>query len=475
MTTTVLPSATSDYASFLARKTQSDDQDGFVPVWMPEFLFPFQGMLVDWAIRKGRAAIFADCGMGKSPMQLVWAENVHRHTRRPVLIITPLAVGFQTEAEARKFGVEAAVSRDGRARGPLTITNYERLHLFDPADFAGVVCDESSAIKSFDGVRRAIVTEFMRTLRYRLLCTATAAPNDYIELGTSSEALGYLGHMDMLGRFFTNNLGNSTGKRGYGGQAQWRFKGHAEEPFWRWVASWARAIRRPSDFGYDDNGFILPALEHHEHVVQARIPRDGALFDMPASGLREEREEQRRTITERCDRTAELLTHADSAVAWCQLNAEGDRLTRVIDGAVQVKGSDDPDVKEEALAAFSRGEIRVLVTKPIIGAWGLNWQHCARMALFPSHSYEQYYQAVRRSWRYGQRRPVLVDVITTEGTTGILESLRRKAAQADRMFEALTGHMRDALHIDRSATYTTGIDVPAWMETSTTSIESSLA
>lgn len=454
------------YEAFLERKAQLDGGDGFEPEFMPSYLFDFQRALVEWALRTGRSAIFADCGLGKTPMQLVWAENVRRHTGRPVLIVTPLAVGFQTEAEAEKFSIEAVVSRDGTVAGPLTITNYERLHLFNPADFAGLVCDESSAIKSFDGVRRAIVTDFMRKLPYRLLCTATAAPNDYIELGTSSEALGYLGHMDMLGRFFTNREGTSSTKiRGYGGHGPggWRFKGHAEDAFWRWVASWARAMRRPSDLGYSDEGFHLPALDHREHVVQAHMPRDGALFDMPAVGLHEEREEARRTITERCARAAALIEDADSAVAWCNLNAEGDALTKMIDGAVQVKGGDSEDVKEEALRAFTRGEIRVLVTKPKIGAWGLNWQHCNRMTFFPTHSYEQYYQAVRRSWRFGQRRSVMIDLITTEGGARALENLQRKARQADEMFDALTAHMNDALSIRRTTTYETEVEAPAWL------------
>jgi hypothetical protein len=438
-----------NYAAFLERKAQHNNDAGFAPVWAPEFLFPFQAALVDWAIRRGRAAIFADCGLGKTPMQLVWAENVRRKMNKPVLIVTPLAVAFQTVAEAEKFGIEAAVSRDGKITAPITVTNYERLHHFDPADI--------------DGTRRAIVTEFMRRLPYRLLCTATAAPNDYIELGTSSEALGELGYMDMLGRFFTNKMGNSTHGRAYGNQAQWRFKGHAELPFWRWVASWARAMRRPSDLGFSDDGFELPSLNHREHVVQARVLRDGALFDLPAADMREEREESRRTINERCEQAAECLADADSAVAWCQLNDEGDLLTKLINGAVQVKGSDDPDKKEEALLAFSRGEIRVLVTKPIIGAWGLNWQHCSRMSFFPSHSYEQYYQAVRRSWRFGQKRPVLVDMITTEGSARALENMKRKARQADRMFEALVAHMNDAIKVDRSMEYPDDVEVPAWL------------
>jgi hypothetical protein len=455
------------YTEFLERKTQLPGGDGFTPSWEPDFLFPFQHDLTAWATQQGRAAIFADCGLGKTPMQLVWAENVRRHTGKPVLIVTPLAVSYQTEQEAAKFGIKAAVSRNGELPEEITITNYERLHLFNRDLLGGMVCDESSAIKSFDGVRRALVTDFMRKMRYRLLCTATAAPNDYIELGTSSEALGYLGHMDMLGRFFTNREGNSNMKaRRYahaGASPEWRFKGHAEQAFWRWVASWARAMRKPSDLGYDDGKFILPPLNVEQHIVAAREQRPDTLFDMPANGLREEREESRRTIQERCELAAHLLEGADAGVAWCQLNAEGDLLTRLIDGAVQISGSDDPDKKEEALLAFSRGDIRVLVTKPIIGAWGLNWQHCNRMTFFPSHSYEQYYQAVRRSWRFGQTRPVHVDLVTTEGGVNALRNLQRKSAQADAMFEALVEHMRDALTIQRSDTYNQPVQVPAWL------------
>ena len=460
-----------DYATFLEAKTQLDGATGFDPLWMPDFLFPFQQALTEWAVRQGRAALFADCGLGKTPMQLVWAENVRRRTGKPVLIVTPLAVSFQTVAEAEKFGIEAAISRDGHVAGPITVTNYERLQHFDRHDFGGMVCDESSAIKSFEGVHRALVTDFMRKMEYRLLATATAAPNDYIELGTSSEALGYLGHMDMLGRFFKNenNTSDTKGRwRGYGaphqfqGQ-QWRFKGHAEDAFWRWVASWARAMRKPSDLGFEDDGFRLPPLEHRQHIIEARTRPEGTLFDLPAIGIHEEREELRRTINERCDAVADLLHGAESAVAWCHLNAEGDRLAKIIPGAVQVAGSDDPDEKEAKLAAFTRGEIRVLVTKPKIGAWGLNWQHCNRMTFFPSHSYEQYYQAVRRSWRFGQKRPVVVDIVTTSGGHNALANLERKAEQASRMFDALVAHMNDAMQVDRSLHYPENVEVPAWL------------
>jgi helicase-like protein len=454
------------YQEFLDHKTQLAHPGGFEPVHLPEFLFPFQRHLVEWAVRQGRAALFADCGLGKSPMALVWAENVRRHTGKPVLMVTPLAVGFQLEAEAAKFGVDAAISRDGRVTAPITITNYERLEKFDRDKFGGVVCDESSAIKAFDGTRRAIVTEFLRTVPYRLLATATAAPNDYIELGTSSEALGELGHMDMLNRFFTNKNKTSDTKgqwRGHGNEQGWRFKGHAEEPFWRWVASWARAMRKPSDYGFDDTGFDLPKLIQRTHVVEARRAREGTLFDVPAVGLREEREELRRTIHERCETAAEAIDGARSGVVWCHLNDESALLAKLIPNAVEVTGSDAVEEKEEKLRAFSAGQIPVLVSKPKIGAYGLNWQHCHRVVYFPSHSYEQMYQAIRRCWRFGQKSRVIVDVVTTEGGKNTLANLQRKSAQADQMFTALVRHMTNALNIERGRSFNTQIEVPEWL------------
>lgn len=453
--------STITYADFLERRRQLDGDHGFEPIWLPDWLFAFQRELVEWAIRKGRGAIFADCGMGKTPMALVWAENVVQHTWRPVLIVTPLAVAPQIEAEARKFGLRAAVSRDGKVTAGITITNYDRLHHFNPQDFAGVVCDESSAIKAFDGERRREVTAFMRKLPYRLLCTATAAPNDYIELGTSSEALGELGAHDMLSRFFVNDQNSGAAARRHHGQAaKFRFKGHAEEPFWRWVSSWARAIRRPSDYGHPDEGFTLPDLVLRQHVVGEAVEQFDQKF---AYGLREEREEARRTLEIRCQSAADLLADVPVGIAWCHLNDEGDRLTQLINGAVQVKGSDSPDKKEQILTAFGRGEIRVLVTKPSIAGWGLNWQHCSRMTFFPSHSYELYYQAVRRCWRFGQTRPVEVDVVTSPGLSRALANLQRKSDQADRMFDALVAHMRDGMHIDRSTDYDLPLEVPSWL------------
>lgn len=454
----------STYADFLTAKAQLANSGGFEPVNLPDHLFDFQRATVEWAVRQGRGAIFADCGMGKTPMELAWADQIHKRTGKPVLMLTPLAVGAQAVREAAKFGHEAALSRTGKATTAITVTNYEQLGKFDPVDFGGVVCDESSILKSFDGSTKAQVTEFMRRVQYRILGTATAAPNDWIELGTSSEALGGLGHMDMLTRFFTNKQRStsSRGRNSSGEAIAWRLKGHAEEPFWQWVASWARAMRRPSDLGFSDDRFHLPSLITRQTVVEASRPADGTLFDVPAYGLREEREENRRTLVERCEAAAAALDDAGRGVAWCHLNDESKLLAKVIPGAVEVSGADSPDEKEAKLTAFTEGQIRVLVTKPSIGAWGLNWQHNNRMTYFPSHSYEQWYQAVRRSWRFGQKSPVIVDVITTEGGRNVLANLERKAAQADAMFSALVAHMNDALAIT-SATYENPVEVPSWL------------
>lgn len=451
------------YAKFLARKTHEGANSGFDPRFMPSALFDFQQAMVDYAVRKGRAALFEDCGLGKTIQFLTWAQNVIEHTNRPVLVLTPLAVAGQTIREAEKFGIEASRSSDGTIPAKLTVANYERLAHFNPADFAGVVCDESSILKSFDGARRAEITDFMRKVPYRLLATATAAPNDYVELGTSSEALGYMGHMDMLNRFFRNEQGNSTATgRMYGEAPKWRFKGHAELPFWRWVCSWARAMRKPSDLGFDDGAFNLPKLVERAHLVEAENLPNGMLFSLPASTLPEQREEKKRTIKERCERAAELVAHDRPAVVWCQFNEEADLLERIIPGARQVSGSQSDEVKEARLMGFIDGDFRVLVTKARIAALGLNFQHCAHVVDFPSHSYEQYYQGVRRCWRFGQKSEVVVDTVMTEGERKIIENRQRKARQAEAMFGNLISEMNNAMSVRIDRTFAKAMEMPAW-------------
>jgi hypothetical protein len=450
------------YGRFLAGKRQYGADTGFAPLWLPDFLFDFQRSLVEWAVRKGRAALFEDCGMGKTPQYLVWAENVVRHANRPVLVLTPIAVGHQVVKEAAKFGVDAVRSADGRspAGARVVVTNYERLHHVAPGDFAGVVCDESSILKNCDGKTRTAVTEFLRTVPYRLLCTATAAPNDYVELGTSSEALGYMGFRDMAGMFFAKQ---TTKDRLGWGRTKFRLRGHAERDFWRWVCSWARAIRKPSDLGFDDGPFVLPPLETREHVVKAATKRPGVLFDLPAMTLEEEREERRRTIGERCGMVADLLAGDEPGVAWCHLNDEGDELARVIPGAEQVSGSDSDERKEELFEAFAAGQVRVLVTKPQIAGFGLNWQHCSRTTFFPSHSFEQWYQAVRRFYRFGQTKRVRVEVVASEGEAGVLGNLKSKADAADAMFAGLVDLMNDQLRIERAESFPVSERLPSWL------------
>lgn len=454
----------SGYIEFLERKLHEGAEHGFEPSWLPEWLFVFQTEMVAWAIRQGRAALFEDCGLGKTPQLLVWASNVAEHTDRPVLVLSPLAVAAQTVREAAKFDIGAERSGDGLFSERIVVTNYERLHFFDPADFAGVVCDESSILKSFDGARRQQITDFMRKVPYRLLCTATAAPNDYHELGTSSEALGFLGYMDMLQRFFINERNNNSGRRMYGEAPSWRFKGHAELAFWRWVCSWARAIRRPSDVGHDDGPFVLPPLHEITHEVDVSAPPEDTLFDLPAATLHDQRKERRRSLGDRCEYVSGLVNGTGQpALVWCHLNDEGDLLERLIPDAEQVSGRDSDDAKEAKLMAFADGEVRVLVTKPAIGAWGLNFQHCAHVTFFPSHSYEQYYQAVRRCWRFGQVNPVTVDIVLTEGEKRVMANLRRKALAADRMFDALVREMEHAMGVDREPRSAIFWEAPSWL------------
>jgi hypothetical protein len=453
------------YSDFLDRKAHSSNSFGFKAKNLNKHLYDFQHEAVGWALEKGRGALFEDCGLGKTLQQLEWSNQVMQKTNKPVLIITPLAVSIQTVAEGERFGIECKRSQDGKPDG-ITVTNYERLHYFDPADFSGVVCDESSILKNFNGAYKRDITRYLAKVPYRLLATATPSPNDHQELGTSSEALGDLGYMDMLSKYFVNNQNKfkSRGGAEYGQMEKFTLKGHARVPFWRWVASWALALRKPSDIGFDDKDFILPALNETRHLVRTKTLPDGFLFDLPASCLWEQREECRRTLRERCEKAASLVNDSkDYAVIWCHLNAEGDLLQKLIPDAIQVKGGDKPELKEEKLIAFADGKERIMITKPKIGAWGLNLQHCNHVVYFPSHSYEQYYQAVRRCWRFGQRRPVTVDLILTEGQQRVMDNLKRKANQADDMFDMLVSQMEWAEKIAKENKHIKSEEVPSWL------------
>jgi hypothetical protein len=457
------------YEEFLSGKAKHGSDSGFDPVWMPDCAFDFQRSLIEWSVRKGRAAIFADCGLGKSLMSLAWAENVVRKTNKPVLLLAPLAVSQQFVGEGSKFGIDVRRQRDhgGTYGANVLVTNYEQLHHFSPTDFAGLVCDESSILKNFDGKIKGEVTEFARQIPYRLCCTATAAPNDFHELGTTSEALGYLGHRDMLTMFFKED----TAKDFLGwGRKTYRFRGHASQPFWRWVCSWARSCRKPSDLGFDDGRFVLPPLVERENVLETSTPRPGMLFSTPARDMREQRDERRATMDERCGVVASIVANhaaackeSPSSVVWCHLDAEAAQLLRAIPGAVEVSGSMSDEKKEERLTAFARGEIQTLVTKPKIGCYGLNWQHCCSVVTFPSHSFEQYYQAVRRCWRFGQTRPVTATVVTTEGEVGVLANLQRKARQSEEMFAQLVANMNNELKVSSVDKFSQKERLPKWL------------
>lgn len=654
------------YQQFLNAKQHLEGDHGFTPTFLPLFVFDFQKALIEWACQKGRAAIFADCGMGKTPIQLVWAQNVVERTNGRVLILTPLAVSYQTVEEAKKFQIDAERSTGAVNSSRIVVTNYEQLQHFHPTDFQGVVCDESSILKNFDGATKAVITDFMRKLPYRLLCTATPSPNDFMELGTSSEALGYLGYMDMLGMFFKNDqhsLHPATRSRDFHGmnlQGQWRFKAHAEQAFWRWVCSWARALRKPSDLGYSDAKFQLPSLTLRQHVVSVSRPLPGYLFSLPARGLSEQRRERRHTIQERCETTARLAMQYNVFLSWCHLNEEGDLLERLIPQSLQVAGDDSSEFKELAVLWFEgklcicdnpvfrakmstwqrdrqdignattrltennlksapngigqktvsdgtitstpttthtkrsgnevernkirstasgdggmqpirateplvyaqrnkhdsvtrrhdspekrggmaspfhntrhssrrgvpfadakphqtnveeraqesddsisttttgqansvacsvppvtsvlesstrtppfssaqpcicghRSGVRRLISKPTIFGHGLNLQGCAHMSFFPSHSFEQYYQAVRRCWRFGQRQPVTVELVTSEGESDVMANLQRKAQAADRMFGVLVEQMHEAMGVSTRRDFTAQATVPAWL------------
>lgn len=458
-----------NYAEFLKGKSHLAGDFGFKPTFMPDKLFDFQKALVKYAVRKGRAALFEDCGMGKCFQALTWAENVVRYVNKPVLILTPLSVARVYANEGAKFGIEC--SRDPKKRKGNIVANYEQLHKFEPSDFGGVVCSESSILKNFDGAIKHAVTEFVKRIKFRLLETATAAPNDYIELGTSAEALGHMGYMDMLGKFFRSTEHSlhphSSLVARYGAtfdDAKFRFKPHAESNFWRWVCSWARACRKPSDLGFKDGDFILPKLVENLNLVKRTSIRDGYLFNSPAHGLKEQREEKRATIKERCEIAAELITkRKDASVSWCHLNDEADLLEDMIKDSRQVAGAHSDEEKEELFTAFESGELKHLVIKPKIGAFGLNWQHCNYITWFVSHSYEQYYQAIRRCLRYGQKREVTVEVIASDGEDNVMRNLQRKSKAAAKMFDSLVASMNDAIHLEHKSTFEKPVETPTWL------------
>lgn len=427
------------YTAFLERKNRRVVTTGFDTheSVLNERLYPFQRHIVSWALNRGRAALFEDCGLGKTPQQLEWAHHVSEYTAKPVLIFAPLAVSEQTTKEGSKFGAPVNICESGDdLRDGVNITNYEKLHRFNPEKLGGVVLDESSILKNYAGHYRNALTEFVRGLQFRLACTATPAPNDLAEIINHSEFLGVMTGKEAIALYFIQD-GNTTHK--------WRLKGHAERPFWKWLSEWAVAIRSPKDIGFDGTGFELPELRVIEHTVDAGAS-GGFLFAVEAQTLQERRDARRESKDRRVNLCAELVNQSSEPwLLWCDLNAESEALRRAIPDAVEVKGADSESHKVDAMTGFSEGRYRVLVTKPSIAGFGMNWQHCAKMAFVGlSDSWEAYYQAVRRCWRYGQTRPVEAHVIISEAEGAVVSNIQRKERNAAMMFEQMIRAMQEA-------------------------------
>lgn len=429
-----------DYAEFLRSKTHATGDHGFDPVWMPDIAFDFQQHIITKAVRKGRIGIFADTGLGKTLIQVSIAENVVRHTNKRVLILTPLAVAFQFIDEANKLGIDdIGHSKDGTLKNKIVVCNYERLHLLNPDDFVCVMLDESSILKNFAGKIRDQIVAFIKKVPYRFLSTATPSPNDFIELGNSSEALGYMGYMDMLTKFFKSNQ-NSVDSNNRNIGEKFYLKPHAERDFFAWVNQWSVMVKKPSDLGFSDEGYDLPALHVKKHIVHNEktwcIDDQAALFAMPAKSMTEVREEQKLTVAERCAK-AVALAAGKTSVYWCNLNEESALLAELDKDAVEIIGGMSIDQKEEILVSFAKGEIQRLVTKAKMTSMGLNWQHCNHTVFFPTWSYEQYYQAIRRFWRFGQKREVTCDMVISEGQERVMEALEQKTEKAIELYSNL--------------------------------------
>jgi hypothetical protein len=464
-----------DYHEFLAQKVRIAPPVGFEPLasLMPAAIKPFQRDIVTWACRRGRAAVFAGTGLGKTIQELTWAQQVCAHTGGRVLLFTPLAVAEQTVAEAVKFGVEGVsyAKDEASAHSPIVVTNYDRRQHFDPDDFAGVVLDESGIIKDHDSRTRMDLTESCRNVPYLFCGSATPAPNDWTELGQHAEFLGVMSAKEMMSMYFVHE-----GSVRANGEEDWRLKRHAAADFWRWVASWSVMIRHPRDLGYDDLGYDLPPLDMRQVTVKVDIrpTTDGMLFQLPASTLQERVSARRDSVSERVAEAARMVATAPGEpwLIWCNLNAEADALVKAIPGAVNVQGSDAPEVKAKRLLGFSRGEPRILVSKPSIAGRGMNWQHCNRMIFVGlNDSFEQLFQAVRRCWRFGQSKPVTAYLIASEMEGAVVANLRAKEAKYEAMAEAMVEHMRDlstaAVRGGRvsASTYNPNqiMEVPSWL------------
>lgn len=426
------------YEEFLARKRITDPATGVTRrVQLPEYLKPHQADITAWALRRGRSAIFAGTGLGKTLMELVWAKEVADETRRPVLILAPLAVSHQHAREGQKFGINATVV-SAPSSETVDITNYQKIDHFDMSEFGGVALDESSILKNTDGKYRNQLIRDCADIPFRLAATATPAPNDFMELGNHAEFLGVMSYSDMLATFFTHDGGDTQ---------KWRLKGHAESEFWKWMASWAVMLRMPSDLGYDNTGYDLPPLRYHQHTVSVEYApsmETGLLFPMEARTMQERIAARRDSVDDRVKLAASITPKDKPFVWWCNLNSEAEALTKAIPGAVNLHGALKDSEKERILLDFSDGKIEKLITKASLAGFGMNWQHCADTGFVGlNDSYEQLYQAVRRFWRFGQTKPVNAHIIASEMEGATVANIRRKDQDAERMAAAMVMHMAD--------------------------------
>ncbi len=430
-----------NYEEFVKSKKHLLGSFGFEPNYIPDMAFDFQKEIITRAVKKGRIAVFADTGLGKTLIQLALAQNVVNHTKGKVLILTPLAVAFQFILEAEKMGItDIEYSKDGNHTKSIVICNYERLHYFNSEDFKGVVLDESSILKNFDGKIKNQITSFVKKLPYRFLSTATPSPNDFIELGTSSEALGYMGYMDMLGKFFKNNQGSIAKQKRQIGE-KYYLKPHAEISFFAWVNQWSIMIKMPSDIGYSNERYNLPKLINNTHIIKNNSLLDCKgqiqMFNVIAKSFQEVRHEQKQTIEDRCKKAVELAK-GKTSVYWVNLNDESSLIKQLDTEAVEILGSMSIEKKEKILLDFANGDIKRIITKAKMTGMGLNWQHCNHSVFFPTYSYEQYYQAIRRFWRFGQKNEVTIDMVISDGQTRVLEALKQKTQKAIDLYENLT-------------------------------------
>jgi DNA modification methylase len=429
---------TTEYEQFIESKRIVSLPSGFNvdASQINPMLFDWQNLAVRWGLRRGKAALFEDCGLGKTPQQLEWAKHVVRQSHGDVMVFAPLAVAQQTVNEGQKFGIDVNLCRTANdLKAGINITNYDRLHHFTDCEFAGIVADESSILKGQFGVTRMEITDFASSIPYRLACSATPAPNDFIELIYHAEFLGVMNEGEIKALFFTQD-GNSSNK--------FRLRRNAEAAFWGWVASWAIAIRKPSDLGYSDEGFVLPKLNIHHIEVDCDPLNAGMLIPVEALSLNEQRAVNRATLDDRIAAVANLVNNTDHAWnIWCHTNPESEALAKVIEDAIEVTGSDDADVKEAGLMGFSTGRYLRLISKPTICAWGMNWQHCSHVVLASvSNSYEQFYQLIRRNYRFGQTKPVDVHIVASRGDKAIIENIERKERNAMKMFDEIVHKMQ---------------------------------